>query len=77
MHLAIKVQYFNSLLINVLIRMTNDAEQHHEYLLAFACFPGLVRTIHACNSIHYTHWKLIVHILIETSTLISWKLNVA
>ena len=29
------------------------------------------------DSIHYTHQKLIVHILIETSTLISQKLNIA
>ena len=26
---------------------------------------GSVRTLHACNSIHYTHRKLIVHILID------------
>ena len=36
-----------------------------------------VRTVHVCNSIHYTHWKLAVHILIETSTLMRRKLNVA
>ena len=38
---------------------------------------GLARTVHASNSIHYTHRKLIVHILIETSTLTRRKLNVA
>ena len=37
---------------------------------------GLVHTGHACNSIHYTHQKLIVNISIETSTLIRWKLSV-
>lgn len=30
---------------------------------------GLLCTAHVCNSIHYTHQKLVVHILNEDSTL--------
>ena len=37
---------------------------------------GLLRTAYAFNSVHYTHWKLIVHILIETSASMRRKFNV-
>ena len=49
-------------------------------LTCLCVFPpedSLVRTVHTCNSIHYTHRKLIMHILIEISTLMRQKLNVA
>ena len=55
--------------------MTNDAIWRHEYLPAFACLPQKIVFYYALPmhvtiyNIHYTHWRLIVHILIETDTL--------
>ena len=37
---------------------------------------GLLRIVYMCNSIHYTHRKLIMHILIELVPRMSKKLNV-
>ena len=58
---------------------TNDAERCHENFTGLCEFPpegsDLVCTAYTCNSIHYTN--LIVHILIETSTSMRQKLNVA
>ena len=55
----------------------NGVMSTYLWLRVFPEGSSLVRTAHVCNSIYYTHRKLVVHILIETRTLMGRKLNIA
>ena len=75
----------NSLPTNAVMRLMLPYDHWHwtaSWILTCLCmFPpegsSSVQTAYTCNRIYYTHWRLIMHISIETSTLMRQKLNVA